>query len=724
MNQENRPVTLSLFADNDVTHAPKLVAENTSQWALSLDHREWLSLLAEEWWPIKSTPTAVPMGIGAPLSPLDPNEKIDIVAWVDPNLLPAINLKVRRAAKWITVVPQQLQPEDQQIAWPGPIPLFAVTRFCVESPARKDHLAAMAQGFANLGMPEQGITVEAFTPIPAYPSPQTEPVLQPPELWNAFRGAAAMAVWSAPSVAPWLEMLCQMLSKPSRPSRPRKLPDTATPWLQDTPWRFLGLGVSHKSTERSTLLWRAMLTVLAQVKIREAWRPHEVLELVCDHARQQGLEPTSLDSLLLETAAILDDRKVIDSARADSDPLGFVLQLILLRPKPEQFVSWRVDLPSLPPAVLWTGAILSGLINGYRNLEVRFRGSVTSRKVMDLKTWTLSTTKPPKWPDEPEQILDWQLKSNVAQLLSGSQVWAERKLGRRGTWYHANLDDPALLAQAVEIAREEFPEALTRYVRIADSRTTLQGTGNLSVNGPKRQLIVKGELFLTLPPNAPIAERLDHERFKHWIATAALKRKLPPPVIPRDAEPISSAPAGLKIITDYITADLERELIATVNSASWSSELKRRVQHYGWKYDYKSRDIQSSAYIGPLPAWAQDLANRLLNDGLMPELADQVIVNEYVLDQGISKHIDCLTCFRGPVITISLVESWQMVFRKGKDKVELILPRCSAAVIDDSARYEWTHEIPQRKYEGNQPRTRRISLTFRKVNLPAQNTDH
>ena len=45
----------------------------------------------------------------------------------------------------------------------------------------------------------------------------------------------------------------------------------------------------------------------------------------------------------------------------------------------------------------------------------------------------------------------------------------------------------------------------------------------------------------------------------------------------------------LSYIPDYITAEQEEILLTTICAQAWSSELKRRVQHYGYKYDYKAR---------------------------------------------------------------------------------------------------------------------------------------
>ncbi|WP_429344097.1 alpha-ketoglutarate-dependent dioxygenase AlkB [Paraburkholderia sp. GAS42] len=78
---------------------------------------------------------------------------------------------------------------------------------------------------------------------------------------------------------------------------------------------------------------------------------------------------------------------------------------------------------------------------------------------------------------------------------------------------------------------------------------------------------------------------------------------------------------------------------------------------------------------------------------------------------------DCLECFPGAVATISLGESWSMLFRSDKEdrKAEYLLHRQSAAVLAGEVRERWAHEIPKRKKEGNVLRGRRVSLTFRRA---------
>ncbi len=189
-------------------------------------------------------------------------------------------------------------------------------------------------------------------------------------------------------------------------------------------------------------------------------------------------------------------------------------------------------------------------------------------------------------------------------------------------------------------------------------------------------------------------------------------------------EPERNEVPGLTYVPDFLDEREETDLVAVIDRAGWISDLRRRVQHYGWRYDYRARQVDASMRLGPLPEWAARLARRLVSRGLLADLPDQAIVNEYVGDQGIGRHVDAETSFADGIATISLLESWEMVFRergepRGRD-VALRLDRRCAAILTGDARYRWTHEIPKRKYEpGRLARGRRLSLTFRKVLTPA-----
>jgi alkylated DNA repair dioxygenase AlkB len=177
---------------------------------------------------------------------------------------------------------------------------------------------------------------------------------------------------------------------------------------------------------------------------------------------------------------------------------------------------------------------------------------------------------------------------------------------------------------------------------------------------------------------------------------------------------------GLKYVAGFVAEPDEPKLLAAVDAEPWLADLKRRVQHYGYRYDYKARKVDPSMYLGPLPSWAQPLAVRLVADGYMTT-PDQLIVNEYEPGQGIYPHVDCVPCF-GPVVC-SITLGSQCVMELSAVKAEgaksLLLEQRSLVVLAGESRYKWRHAIAGRKTDkvGAQvlSRKRRVSLTFRTV---------
>lgn len=179
--------------------------------------------------------------------------------------------------------------------------------------------------------------------------------------------------------------------------------------------------------------------------------------------------------------------------------------------------------------------------------------------------------------------------------------------------------------------------------------------------------------------------------------------------------------AGLSYIPDFIDAESESSLLRIVDAQAWITELKRRVQHYGYRYDYKARAVTPDSYLGPLPEWLMAYCDQLHADGYFPQLPDQVIVNEYLPGQGISPHIDCVPCFSGTIASLSLGSPCVMEFThtETREKIAVLLEPRSLVVLSGDARYRWQHCIAGRKTDHYQNavlrRDRRVSLTFRKV---------
>ncbi|MDX1975202.1 MAG: alpha-ketoglutarate-dependent dioxygenase AlkB [Rickettsiales bacterium] len=188
-----------------------------------------------------------------------------------------------------------------------------------------------------------------------------------------------------------------------------------------------------------------------------------------------------------------------------------------------------------------------------------------------------------------------------------------------------------------------------------------------------------------------------------------------------EATPVAPAIAGLSYIPNYIDESTEAALLEIIDSQPWMNDLKRRVQHYGWRYDYKARNVTNDLRIGALPDGLQSYALRLQQVGLFTETPDQIIVNEYQPGQGISAHIDCVPCFADNIASLSLGSSCVMDFTHSKtgDKSSLLLEPRSLLVLTGDARYVWQHAIAGRKTDRHNgqiiQRARRVSLTFRKV---------
>ncbi|MCZ7579750.1 MAG: alpha-ketoglutarate-dependent dioxygenase AlkB [Fimbriimonadaceae bacterium] len=180
-------------------------------------------------------------------------------------------------------------------------------------------------------------------------------------------------------------------------------------------------------------------------------------------------------------------------------------------------------------------------------------------------------------------------------------------------------------------------------------------------------------------------------------------------------------PQGIQLLPDYISAEEECELVSQVDGGIWSNDLSRRVQHYGYRYDYRKRVVDPSMRLGSLPYWLQLLALRLHEDGIFAQTPDQVIVNEYMPGQGIAAHVDCEPCFGSVIASLSLCAPVPMVFgsRRTHEVAEVDLPPRSLLVLSGEGRYEWTHAILARKTDAidgeSRERARRVSLTFRTV---------
>ena len=173
------------------------------------------------------------------------------------------------------------------------------------------------------------------------------------------------------------------------------------------------------------------------------------------------------------------------------------------------------------------------------------------------------------------------------------------------------------------------------------------------------------------------------------------------------------------IVPDFITPAEEARILLRIGQAPWLTELRRRVQHYGFQIQTTGAAARE-CLRRPSPAGPRRWQNRLRPHfgGALPV---QCIVNEYRPGQGIGMHADHRD-FGPAVASLSLGADWPMHFRLRStrpyasgampgDEVAT-LPRRSVLVLTRAiADIAWMHGID--RADSARETATRVSATFR-----------
>ena len=249
---------------------------------------------------------------------------------------------------------------------------------------------------------------------------------------------------------------------------------------------------------------------------------------------------------------------------------------------------------------------------------------------------------------------------------------------------------------------------------------------------------------------------------------------------------------GATLIHDFVTPEEEREMLEAADAETslsaeakraddaeherenedenkdenaagpWTRLAKRRVRHFGFAFDYATRDAKHSA-PDPLPPVCAKLLRRVSErfGGDVPgadraALCDQLTVNEYPAGVGLAPHVDTHSAFGPAILSVSLAggaafefrllktteadeEDGDVVEEEGEEewgedpsptfraappavarRAAIYLPPRSLLVLSGEARYRWQHYVPHRRRDrvageaAPRPREpRRVSFTFR-----------
>ena len=709
------------------------VREHRSRWlGLATDHRRLFGALADGWLRPLQSRAGVLVGVGtyaAERNDAPGDHPIAVRIRLDAAKLPALVVAVRRGERWVSSRLGEFEPTDAALYWPGALPAFAFSGISVSTEEERRRLQGLARSVSNVDLAATALQVDADsegTIEPADAVPEVLPTFVIPEEEDAIHGAMSMAVWAVPRIDPWLDVLTVSLA-----SDRARLREVATAveagWWKYPPWtRRSG---DPPPTGIDECMWRAAVDVFRVRSAEHPVGPRESTDQIATGALQiaeHSAESDVISKWLRDTHRILRAESTIHFDHWRACPVGVALQLVLTRPQPRAFKTWFQERPDLPPAVAWSAAVLCGLRHGHRRLDRQFRGGAFQRELLSIHAlrtcvgeghqidWPSMTSRAPRWcRDGGEFVLSW-----------GSREFARKPEKARGKWFAADFRDAEVKREALAVARTMAWSCVEREIDLTDRQIPLSGSGAVTVvDDSERRLNIRGPVRTRLPSAAVLEEVLDVDSFRRAVAVETGTLPNPPVANAYRIQSQTVHVPGLLYVSEFLGEGEEEDVVAVIDQSAWSSELHRRVQHYGWRYDYKARQIDSSMRLGRLPEWAARMARRLQSSGLLRDLPDQVIVNEYIGNQGISRHIDSELSFADGVAMISLLESWEMVFREKKKQGRKVLQRLerrSAAIMTGDARYRWTHEIPKRKYEpGRMKRDRRISLTFRKVLVPA-----
>ncbi len=177
----------------------------------------------------------------------------------------------------------------------------------------------------------------------------------------------------------------------------------------------------------------------------------------------------------------------------------------------------------------------------------------------------------------------------------------------------------------------------------------------------------------------------------------------------------SEPPPGFRYVDDLLDLADERRLVGLLETLPWEAvifrgyEARRRVVHFGHRYDFEARGVSPG-----LPIPEALLALRARVAGLADDDPDryvEVLATEYRPGATIGWHSDA-PAFGSTVLGVSLASACRMRFRRrapeGWMRFDQTLEPRSAYVIGGAARTAWQHSIPPTE-------ALRYSITYRTV---------
>lgn len=71
---------------------------------------------------------------------------------------------------------------------------------------------------------------------------------------------------------------------------------------------------------------------------------------------------------------------------------------------------------------------------------------------------------------------------------------------------------------------------------------------------------------------------------------------------------------GVTYISDFLNEDDEKNIIEHIDRQQWITDLERRVQHYGFRYDYKKTSLDQNINVPKIPVWLNPMIRELVEE--------------------------------------------------------------------------------------------------------------
>jgi alkylated DNA repair dioxygenase AlkB len=150
---------------------------------------------------------------------------------------------------------------------------------------------------------------------------------------------------------------------------------------------------------------------------------------------------------------------------------------------------------------------------------------------------------------------------------------------------------------------------------------------------------------------------------------------------------IGKRPPGFCVVKSFIDIVEQREIEQWISSNFFWEKRRRGSLPPSEEYPHDA----------PIPAWAEDLSNRMVAMGIFPYRPDHVLLRRYERGVGVDPHRDRKAY--GPVVaglTLGSSRTFCLTRPLHRSRIEALLLPGDLYVMNGAARYRWQHSIPAR----------------------------